>query len=158
MKKLILLRHSFAESGSFSTPDFNRRLTPKGKSRANLHANKLLKKGLVPDLIITSTAIRAEETTEIISTVLNYRGPINRVSLLYEDFATLDFFKLLNNINSSMNTVLLIGHNPTISTMASRIDRDSLVSFRPCSIGIFEVNSKWNQLEVGSGRMVEYVE
>ena len=158
MKQLILVRHSDAESGSFSLPDINRRLTPEGKNKANLQVRRLLSGDLKPDLLITSTAKRAVETTEIFSNVLKFRRSILQVSFLYEDFTTSDFFALLNEISESVNTVILVGHNPTISVMASRLDPDVLVSFNPCSIGIFNIGSFWNSVSVGDSKMIEYFE
>jgi len=155
-KKLILVRHSDAESGSFSSPDIKRRLTPEGKNKANMQARRLLKKNLLPDLIITSTASRALETTEIFSNVLKFNCSVLQMSFLYEDFTTSDFFALLNEISDSIKTVVIIGHNPTISVMASRLDLDAMVSFNPCSVGIFDINTSWNSVLVGDAKLAEF--
>ena len=53
-------------------------------------------------------------------------------------------------------TVIIIGHNPTISVMASRLDLDAMVSFNPCSVGIFDINSSWNSVLVGDAKLVDF--
>ena len=158
MKELILIRHSNAESGSFSTPDFDRKLSAKGKDRVQLQANILLNKHKTPDLIITSSAKRALETAHIFSDLLNKDCPIQQIPFLYEDFTTCDFFNLINKIGDSCDTVILVGHNPTISVMASRLDSDELFSFKPCTMCVFEVGNKWANVDIADGKLIGFFE
>ena len=65
MNKLILIRHSNAETGSFNMSDFERELTRKGVMRAEYQANELKIRGIMPDLVITSSATRAVQTTNV---------------------------------------------------------------------------------------------
>jgi len=157
VKKLILIRHADAETGSFSTSDFNRKLTDKGKNRAIIQANRIKSMNINPDLIITSNAIRALETTEIISNILSPNCPIQKVPLLYDDFTSSDFFNLLSKIDNSIETIALVGHNPNISVMASRIDSNAKINFAPCSIGIFTLGESWRDADVGLGKLIELI-
>lgn len=150
VKKLILVRHSDAEHSSFDTPDFDRRLTPQGRKRAKLQANQLLTKNLIPNLVITSNAIRAKETASIFLPILNPDCQIQHVPFLYDDFTTTDFFNLISSIDANKTVVMVVGHNPTISVMASRLDFKSQLSFKPCSMAIFNTAKEWNLLEVGT--------
>lgn len=157
MKKLILVRHSDAEHSSFDTPDFDRRLTPQGRKRVKLHANFLLNKNLIPDLIITSNAIRATETVALFLPILNPDCQIKYVPFLYDDFTTADFFNLISSIDANKTVVMVVGHNPTISVMASRLDFKSQLSFKPCSIAIFNTAKEWNLLEVGDAILSDFM-
>ncbi len=158
MKQLVLVRHSDTESTSFSMPDRARKLTPKGKNKAKIQASRLKKINLIPDLIITSDAIRAEETADIFSKALCSNCPMLKVPFLYEDFTTTEFFTLINELDDSYNTVFIVGHNPNISLMASRLDAESIVSFNTCSIGIFNLADCWSKVEVMKGKMIEYLD
>ena len=157
MKELILIRHSNAESDSFNMSDFERKLSNKGIKRAKYQASEMQIRGKVPDLIITSTAVRAIETTNIFIEILGKDLPVKEVAFLYEDFTTSDFFNLINSINNSYSTVMLVGHNPTISSMAYRLDSDISISFRPCEISIYNVGDSWDTLEVDGGKVVEVI-
>lgn len=157
MKKIVLIRHSNAESGSFDTSDFNRKLSAKGKQRAKQQANLLLTKNTIPDLIITSNAKRSYETALAFAEVLNKNCPVQQVSFLYEDFTTNDFFNLINKIDDCYETVFLVGHNPTISTMASRLDSDELFTFKPCTICVFEVGNKWQTVDIADGELADFI-
>jgi phosphohistidine phosphatase len=157
VKKLILVRHSDAEHSSFDTPDFDRRLTPQGQKRAKLQANLLLNKNLIPNLIITSNAIRAKETVALLLTILNPDCQIQLVPFLYDDFTTTDFFNLISSIDENKTVVMVVGHNPTISVMASRLDFKSQLSFKPCSMAIFNTTKEWNLLEVGDAKLSDFM-
>jgi phosphohistidine phosphatase len=157
VKKLILVRHSDAEHSSFDTPDFDRRLTPQGQKRAKLQANLLLNKNLIPNLIITSNAIRAKETASLFLPILYPDCQIQHVSLLYDNFTTTDFFNLISRIDAKKTTVMVVGHNPTISVMASRLDFKSQLLFKPCSMAIFNIAKEWESLEVGDAILSDFM-
>ena len=157
MKELILVRHSNAESESFSNSDFDRKLSGKGIKRAKSQAIEMQSRGKVPDLIITSSAVRAIETADIFFEIFENNCPIKEVAYLYEDFTTSDFFNLINSIDNSYSTVMLVGHNPTISAMAYRLDSDNSISFRPCEISIYNVGDRWDTLEVDGGEFLDVI-
>lgn len=157
MKRLIFIRHSNAESGSFEMSDFERRLTPKGIKRAQRQANELKSKAIVPNLIITSNAARAIETTNIFHDIIGEGCKVQEVPFLYDDFTTSDFFNLINSIDESYSTVLLIGHNPTISDMISKFDFDFSISLRPCEIVIISIEDLWKTVEVDGGNIVDII-
>lgn len=156
MKKLILIRHSFAESGSLAPSDYKRNLTVVGEKVAQNQAKLLLKKNLIPDLIITSTATRAIQTTNKFDTILNPTNGVKTVKFLYEDYTTLEFFNMLNAIEESITTAAIIGHNPTIAAMASRLDTDSYNGFEPCSMAVFSGFKQWATVQVGDAKILEY--
>ena len=157
MSRLILIRHSIAESGSFETSDFERKLTPQGVKRAYNQSEELKNKNIKPDLIISSSATRAIETAGIFSEQIGERCPVKEVPFLYENYTTNEFFSFLNTIDNKYSTVLLVGHNPTISEMAYRLDSDVSVAFSPCEIVIVSVGNNWNLLEVGGGKIDEVI-
>ena len=62
-KTLILMRHSKAEEG-FTKPDHDRELAARGRRDATAAGGWLRQEGLVPDLVICSTAVRTRQTWE----------------------------------------------------------------------------------------------
>ncbi len=72
-------------------------------------------RGWVPEAIVCSTARRAVETAELVSTALGFHGPFHRDDRLY--MATpVEILKVLAEIPELLSddpkSVLLIGHNP----------------------------------------------
>ena len=72
-KLLYLLRHAKAESANAKLSDEDRPLTERGIGDVKKLANKLQKKELNFDVIVTSPAIRAITTAQIIAKTLDHR-------------------------------------------------------------------------------------
>ncbi len=82
MKRIYFIRHAEAQSGGKS--DFERALSQVGELCANKLGEKLRSLGLAPDLIITSSAIRALHTAEIIANALDATKRVASLRELYD--------------------------------------------------------------------------
>lgn len=96
MKRIYFIRHAEAQSGNGS--DFERALSRVGELCANKLGEKLCSLGLAPDLIITSSAIRALHTAQIIANAL---GATKRVVPLRElyDASLWDLAKFVRSLD-----------------------------------------------------------
>ena len=73
---------------------------------------KLLKsKKIVPDLIISSTAVRAEKTAEILAKACKYENEIIFSDSLYMAEPA-DILKVIKEHAKKQKCLLVIGHNP----------------------------------------------
>ena len=70
-KQLILVRHANARRGAPGLADFDRTLDHAGVSEAQEMAFRIKNRKLIPDLIISSPAIRAISTAKIFAGILN---------------------------------------------------------------------------------------
>ena len=119
MKKLLLLRHGNAASRTGNMTDFDRPLDKTGKKQISNIAYKLTEQKHLPDLIITSSALRAKSSAEIIKnkeTIIK----ITETEKLY----SADVFEYLDIINTQKNSfesIMIVAHNPTISGFISRL-------------------------------------
>ena len=118
---LYLLRHGKAEK---TVPgggiDDERPLSGRGKSEVREIAAWMLSQGCVIDCIATSPLTRARETAEIIAEVY----PAARGPELWQELSPgVEFDRLLCRIREQHNTpsLLLIGHEPSMSTCIGRI-------------------------------------
>ena len=68
-KRLTLIRHANAEQDT-DVRDFDRPLSRKGHSEANEMARRFQERGLIPDLILVSAAVRTRETADTFAKVL----------------------------------------------------------------------------------------
>lgn len=156
MKKLILIRHSFAEMGSEAPTDFDRNLTPTGIIIAQNQAELLTRNQLIPEIIISSDANRALQTSAEFLNILKPRLGIKKMRLLYSDYTTAEFFNVLNSIDNKINVVAIVGHNPSVSAMANRLDPASRNGFKPGSMAVFSISEKWSDLQVGNAKIEHY--
>lgn len=120
MKRIILLRHGEAET-SGPAGDRSRRLTKAGQGAAIRVGQELRARGLSPDLILSSDAVRAVETLECVVRGGGFTGvPFKKLGILY--LAERDVIcDRIYEVEDSVATLLLIGHNPGWSDAASHL-------------------------------------
>ncbi len=156
MKQLILVRHSYAQNGSSDNSDFNRALTDKGIRVASKQVILLLNKIKTIDKAVSSDAIRAVQTADIFSKELSVN--FNREHFLYEDYTTQDFLNFVQEQPNKLNSLLVIGHNPTLANMAYRLAPEFNHSVLPGTIIIIRFNvDAWSKVEVGNGILAEVI-
>jgi phosphohistidine phosphatase len=120
IRRLTLLRHGKAEAADAYPEDYERPLTHRGIIEAQEMGSRLVKRDLVPDLILVSPAERAWATAEIIATACELDAKQMQCAReLY--LATPErTWQLLAQRAASLNHIMICGHNPGLSLIASR--------------------------------------
>ncbi len=115
MKTLIILRHGKSSWDEATLPDFERPLLARGKKRTQLIADHMKNNGVIPELIISSHAVRAFETAAIVAMNLNYAP---ESILKNEDLyfvSTEKYFETVYSAPEKFNSLMIVGHNPMIT-------------------------------------------
>jgi phosphohistidine phosphatase len=112
---LILWRHADAEPGA---PDDARSLTSKGEKQARRVAEWLHKR--LPDTarICASPARRAQQTAQALAEVAHRK--VRTLDALAPDAAAEDVLAAVG-WNGGKGTLVLVGHQPTLGRVASRV-------------------------------------
>lgn len=129
--RVYLLRHAEAGLARPGERDFDRSLNDNGYAAAELVADMAADKGYVPDLVISSTALRCRQTAEAIRRAVV--GP--DVEFLYVDGlynATLDVYLEIIESHATDRAVMVVGHNPTMElVLETLIGQDALMAALP---------------------------
>ena len=121
MKTLFLLRHAKAGPEDAGTPDIRRPLTDQGFHDARVVSEALLQQDLIPEIIVSSDAVRAFTTAFVfVATFEKISGDIILEHSLYESTIK-DYLKVLNNIDETFSSCMIVGHNNIISMFASEL-------------------------------------
>jgi phosphohistidine phosphatase len=118
---LYFMRHGIAvDRGDTEKPsdDRERALTPKGIKRVRKAANGLLSLSLPFDRILTSPFERARQTAQIVAEALHMMGRLEEIQELCPDQSVQDLLSALVAY-SDKNNILLIGHEPLLSSTVS---------------------------------------
>jgi phosphohistidine phosphatase len=120
-RRLTLLRHGKAQSIDACAEDFERTLTRRGCIEAQEMATRMVYRDLVPDLILVSPAERAWATAEIVAAACELDAKqVQCARELY--LATADAtWRLLAHRGANLGHILICGHNPGLSDLASRL-------------------------------------
>ena len=162
-RTLILLRHSKAETPG-DLDDFDRRLTKRGESDADAVGAWLADAGLLPDLVLCSPAQRTRQTWHGAAIALTQAGPgrpapeAHFEEGLYFGGRT-EVFDLLRRVPDEVRTVLVVGHNPTMSEVSTLLVPDEqydgmAFALRTSGIAVHTTDRPWAQAEPGSMRLI----
>lgn len=120
MKTLLLLRHAKSSWKHPELADHDRPLNKRGQRAAPRMGALLHDEDLTPDLIITSTAVRALRTAELVAEACGYEGELKRTRKLYEGGPE-TYFKILRETDEAARCVLMVGHNPTLEELVEQL-------------------------------------
>ncbi|HRT67792.1 MAG TPA: histidine phosphatase family protein [Bacteroidota bacterium] len=157
MKTLTLIRHSKSSWEDEDTNDFNRRLTKRGERDAKFMSELLAKQIQKPDLLLTSPTLRAQRTAEYFAdafdidddNIINDQGIYDRGAKYIIQF--------LKNLNNDISSVVLIGHNPDITTLANYFTGEYFDNIPTTGIVAIEFDiSTWNEIEDKPGKLLFY--
>ena len=155
-KVLLLLRHAKSSWSDERLPDHERPLNDRGKREAPAVGERLRQSKRRPDLIVSSTAKRARKTAKLVAENVKFKRPVLLYPELYEA-PPARFFQVLGNLPDDPETLLLVGHNPGISSFASLLTGEDI---EMPTAGLVEIDlgeQQWDKLskKKGSGRLVE---
>ena len=118
MKKLFLLRHAKAERGGDGLPDFDRALNDRGRKEARAVGTFIRKQNVGLDLVLSSSAVRARETTELVLGSGELALEVRYDQRIYEA-GPLRLLEVISQLEDEMSAVLLVGHNPGLEELLS---------------------------------------
>ncbi len=157
MRRIYFVRHAKSDWGYSELSDFERPLNKRGKHDAPFMANLLNQKNIKPDLIISSPALRAYFTARTFAEGLEY--PLEKIECsekLYDSSAG-SYLELINNLDESLNCVMIFGHNPDLTTIVNLLG-DKRIDNVPTT-GVVEVEfpvQTWAEIEMGNGKTVSF--
>jgi phosphohistidine phosphatase len=145
MKKLYLMRHAKSSWSFDELSDQERPLNDRGRDDAPRIGQALAKRHLNIDLIVSSPAVRALSTAVLVARELKY--PHDKIEVnpgIYQaDLDTL--LAIIRDLPDTAESVLLTGHNPTITDVANYLSPSPLSGEMPTAavISIHFQADKW---------------
>jgi len=120
MKTLLVLRHAKSSWNDPQLDDHERPLNERGR-RDGPRMGKLVQEyGLIPDIVISSDAVRARLTAEAVAAAARYVGEIVLDPHLYLA-SPADILSLLRTVRENAETVMIIGHNPGLEELVEQL-------------------------------------
>ena len=121
MKTLLLLRHAKSSWDNDKLDDHERPLNARGRRDAPRMGEFLRERRLIPDVIISSDAVRTRLTAEAAAKKARYKGYILFESRLYMA-SPADVVTVLNKVREpTADTVMIVGHNPTLEELVAQL-------------------------------------
>jgi phosphohistidine phosphatase len=166
-RRIVLLRHAKSSYPS-GVPDHDRPLAGKGRRNAQAAGAWLVTEGPRISLALCSDAIRARHTWEIIRSELvkaDRDAPTMLEPYLY-GASPLDLLSLVRELPGEITTVVVVGHEPTMSEAALWLagdgsDPDALARIRDKfptgGIAVLRLTTGWSELAAGTAVLETFV-
>jgi phosphohistidine phosphatase len=160
-RRLVVMRHARAEHSA--PTDHVRALADRGRSDAEAAGRRLREHGLAPDAVLVSDALRTRQTWEHVALGAGWDEDLADFSEALYAAGTDSAFDLLRETDASVRTLVVIGHNPTMASLAELVDDgegDAAATtgmltrgFPTAAVAVFTVECVWADLGPGRARL-----
>ncbi len=157
MKTLYLVRHAKSSWDNANLSDHNRPLNERGERDAPRMGKRLRKREERPEVIISSSAVRAQTTARILAAAIDY--PTSDISIderLYEAEPE-DVLSVIGNLDDGIDCAMLVGHNPTFTALINAMGRCDFDNVPTCGMAVltFPIDS-WKNIATVQGTLVDF--
>jgi phosphohistidine phosphatase len=157
MKTLFLVRHAKSSWEDAYLDDIDRPLKTSGVKDSYLMSAFLKEKNILPELIISSPAVRALSTAVIFATGMNM--PLKDIKIspeLYESTPG-EIQKVIRKTDNATNSLMIFGHDPSLTNLFMSLTGKNLEKIPTSAVVSISVNIQyWEELEPGKG-ILEYL-
>ncbi|MBO6576202.1 MAG: histidine phosphatase family protein [Rhodothermales bacterium] len=151
MKTIVLVRHAKSDWNADYGEDHDRPLAPRGIRAAKRLGKLLAATGGVPDLILSSTAVRARTTIELARDAGEWDVQIRLHRELY-GAGPGTILNLAGGLPDAVDTVMFAGHEPGWSQAVSAfIGGGDIRMPTACMARIEFAAEQWDRVRVGHG-------
>jgi len=141
MKTLFLVRHAKSSKDDPTLADRDRPLNDRGERDAPKMGERLAKRDVEPDLMLSSPAVRALTTAKLFAKELDYKPKDIVVDeRLYASSAD-DLLEVIHEVDDAHKRVMVFGHNPEMSELAHRLS-GKIGDMPTCAVAEFEFDAK----------------
>ena len=157
VKFLYLIRHAQAEEYAKSGKDFDRALTAKGKADAMLIGEKLREMNISPQHLVTSPALRAFQTAELICDGLGLKKLEMESDKRIYDASPADLLEVINEQDEQYKSVALFGHNPGFYEIANMLGDSELHNFPKTGVVALAFSVSWKKIAPNTGMLQFFI-
>ena len=148
MKTLYLVRHAKSSRDDPTLADRDRPLNDRGLDDAPEMGKRLARRRIRPDLIVSSPALRALTTAQLIAAEVGYENDAIAVEERLYAAPVEDLLSVIRATDKKIERLMLFGHNPEFSDLATRLAGEPM-DMPTCAVAEFGYDdARWS--EVGS--------
>lgn len=157
MKVLFLVRHAKSSWKNASLPDHNRPLNERGRGDAPRMGKRLADRHARPDLIVSSSAVRAVTTARMLADQLGHEPAHVVVDPNLYGADALGLLAAIKGFDDQHNRIMLVGHNPAVTDLVNQLTDTAIDNVPTCGIVIlsFAMDS-WTTARKGAARLLDF--
>lgn len=153
-KQLLIIRHGKSDWAEAGMADFDRPLNHRGNKNAPEMAERVIRKDLVPELVVSSPANRA------LSTAAHFSGtwqmPLENIQQepsIYEANVT-TLLKVVNLLSNAVDRVALVGHNPGLTDFVNYLADAHIYNLPTAAVVVIDFPfDDWSEISQHTGSL-----
>ena len=161
---LYIMRHAKSDWSDLDTTDFDRPINKRGRKNAKQIGLWMLCNNRIPDIIISSPAHRARQTTELVTEQFNSAGSVD---VLYDNdlyLASLDtLIECIEIYKNDLNSLMLVAHNPGLEQLVEYLSSKTVnpepsgKTMTTANLVIFEYPDSNFDPGLDKGELIEFI-
>lgn len=153
MLNLMIMRHGKSDWNAETADDHSRPLNQRGVTSSERMGEVVRDLGLVPDIVVSSSARRARGTAELARIAGGWDSRLVLEDGLYGASVS-ESLQIVNQFAEEHSRVMLVGHEPTWSMLVKHLTGAS-VAMKTAAIADIELPiSSWATISDSKGRLV----
>lgn len=159
MKTLYIIRHAKSSWTDLDLLDIDRPLISRGVKDAMRVSAHLKERKVVPDIFLSSYAVRALHTAVIFARGMDF--PLNKIAIKKEIYESgkEGIFYLIQQIDSIHQSIAIVGHEPTLSNLVNHFLPGKTINKFPTSSVVeltFDINT-FEQIHKQTAKLVTQI-
>ncbi len=134
MKQLLLCRHAKSSWKNPALADFDRPLNKRGKRNAPVMGARLAARGMVPELILSSSAKRARKTAMHLCRGMQVSKDLISLHKSLYDTDSSGLLDVISRTDDGCRRLLLVGHNYELTELANGLAPMDIYNVPTCGI------------------------
>lgn len=157
MKTLYILRHAKSSWKFENLSDHDRPLNKRGRKDAELMGQELHSRGVEPNMIMSSSAVRAISTATLVGKELGYDADDIVVNDSIYGAGKDDLLEIVQATPAEVQYLMIVGHNEAISDFANMLAPDHVASLPTAGIVALEFNcDSWYDINRKNAKLLFY--
>jgi phosphohistidine phosphatase len=163
VKTLFLMRHAKSSWDDPDLADQERPLNPRGRKAAARMADYMKRAGIEPAIVLSTSAVRARQTVELLRPVFPNDTQFKFEPRLYTAGSD-QLLARIRRLSPSADSVLVVGHHPAMQDLVLGLASKGSglkairAKFPTAALAVLEAKADaWREIEHGKAKLVDYV-
>ena len=156
MKHIIFVRHAKSSWSAQGLSDHDRPLNERGIRDAPVMAAWLAETLYKPDVIVSSTALRAQQTAKEFQISCGVKSELFMSDASLYLAGMQEWIRVLEASKSIPETIAFFSHNPGITQIVNWLCNEDIYNIPTCGIAIVGVDKDIKRFDSGVGKLLHY--
>lgn len=144
MKQLLIIRHAKSSWANSNEADFDRPLNDQGRKNAPDMADRLLKRSIQPDIIVSSAAKRTVETSLLMMKQLGLQQQQLVIKKELYLAAPETIMQTILSMDDAWQTAAIIAHNPGVTDFVNTLCEVKVDDMPTCAVYAIQIKTdRW---------------